>query len=108
MTPRCLKCGKAHLTRDCDIKERQENPYCINCEVYGHTACYTKCPKFPKPKNGNPITNRNKKAFTSNNVVEGISFANMVSGKPKNNDPKPLTPKIIFRKDKVTLPFPYR
>ncbi|GFT46800.1 uncharacterized protein TNCV_967261 [Trichonephila clavipes] len=88
MTPRCLKCGKAHLTKDCDIKERQENPFCINCEVYGHTACYTKCPKFPKPKNGNPITNRNKKAFTSNNVVEGISFANMVAGKPKNNDPQ--------------------
>ncbi|GFU98702.1 uncharacterized protein TNCV_124721 [Trichonephila clavipes] len=52
MTSRCLKCGKAHLTKDCDIKERQENPYCINCEVYGHTACYTKCPKFPKPKKG--------------------------------------------------------
>ncbi|GFT72168.1 nucleic-acid-binding protein from transposon X-element [Trichonephila clavipes] len=89
MTPRCLKCGKAHLTKDCDIKERQENPFCINCEVYGHTACYTKCPKFPKPKNGNPITNRNKKVFTSNNVVEGISFANMVTGKTKNSDPQP-------------------
>ncbi|GFU89337.1 nucleic-acid-binding protein from transposon X-element [Trichonephila clavipes] len=86
MTPRCLKCGKAHLTRECEIKERQDNPYCINCEAYGHTACYTKCPKFLKPKNGTPISNRNKKAFTSNNVVEGISFANMVSGKPKIND----------------------
>ncbi|GFW28099.1 nucleic-acid-binding protein from transposon X-element [Trichonephila clavipes] len=89
MTPRCLKCGKAHLTKNCEIKERQENPFCINCEVYGHTACYTKCPKFPKPKNGNPITNRNKKVFTSNNVVEGISFANMVTGKTKNSDPQP-------------------
>ncbi|GFV82535.1 uncharacterized protein TNCV_3983251 [Trichonephila clavipes] len=89
MTPRCLKCGKAHLTRECEIKDRQENPFCINCEVYGHTACYTKCPKFPKPKNGYPITNRNKKVFTSNNVVEGISFANMVTGKTKNSDPQP-------------------
>ncbi|GFW16054.1 uncharacterized protein TNCV_2863871 [Trichonephila clavipes] len=81
------------------------SPYCINCEVYGHTACYTKCPKFPKPKNGNPITNRNK-AFTSNNV-EGISFANMVSGKPKIKDPQtPLAPKVIIRKDKVTQPLP--
>ncbi|GFT80926.1 uncharacterized protein TNCV_1935241 [Trichonephila clavipes] len=89
MTPRCLKCGKAHLTKECEIKDRQENPFCINCEVYGHTACYTKCPKFPKPKNGYPITNRNKKVFTSNNVVEGISFANMVTGKTKNSDPQP-------------------
>ncbi|GFT57649.1 uncharacterized protein TNCV_3608121 [Trichonephila clavipes] len=89
MTPRCLKCGKDHLTRDCEIKERQDNPYCINCETYGHTACYTKCPKFPKPRQGNPIVNRNKKVFTSNNVVEGISFANMVAGKTKNTDPQP-------------------
>ncbi|GFX99825.1 uncharacterized protein TNCV_258641 [Trichonephila clavipes] len=89
MTPRCLKCGKAHLTKDCDIKQRQENPYCINCEVYGHTACYTKCPKFPKPKKGSPLENRHQKAFNSNNVVEGISFASMVSGKPKNADPQP-------------------
>ncbi|GFW10619.1 uncharacterized protein TNCV_894141 [Trichonephila clavipes] len=50
MLPRCFKCGKQHLTKDCEIKERQENPFCINCEAYGHTACYTKCPKFPKPK----------------------------------------------------------
>ncbi|GFW42291.1 uncharacterized protein TNCV_1207461 [Trichonephila clavipes] len=89
MTPRCLKCGKDHLTRDCEIKERQDNPYCINCETYGHTACYTKCPKFPKPRQGNPIVNRNKKVFTSNNVVEGISIANMVAGKTKNTDPQP-------------------
>ncbi|GFX41725.1 uncharacterized protein TNCV_234041 [Trichonephila clavipes] len=70
-------------------KERQDNPYCINCETYGHTACYTKCPKFPKPRQGNPLVNRNKKVFTSNNVVEGISFANMVAGKTKNTDPQP-------------------
>ncbi|GFS81895.1 nucleic-acid-binding protein from transposon X-element [Trichonephila clavipes] len=49
MPPRCLKCGKEHLTKNCDIKERQDNPFCINCETYGHTACYTKCPKFPNP-----------------------------------------------------------
>ncbi|GFU78397.1 uncharacterized protein TNCV_2300131 [Trichonephila clavipes] len=89
MPPRCLKCGKEHLTKNCDIKERQDNPFCINCETYGHTACYTKCPKFPKPRLGNPIENRNKKFFTSKNVVEGISFASMVSGKPKNADPQP-------------------
>ncbi|GFV75006.1 hypothetical protein TNCV_4376111 [Trichonephila clavipes] len=31
-------------------KERQENPFCINCQDFGHSACYTKCPKFPQPK----------------------------------------------------------
>ncbi|GFU32545.1 uncharacterized protein TNCV_452771 [Trichonephila clavipes] len=89
MITRCLKCGKEHPTKDCDIKERQENPYCINCNAYGHTACYTKCPNFPKPKKGSPLLNRNSKKFTSNNVVEGISFANMVSGNKNNNDPSP-------------------
>ncbi|GFV38102.1 uncharacterized protein TNCV_3829491 [Trichonephila clavipes] len=49
LKPRCLKCGKEHPTRQCPIKERQENPFCINCQEYGHSACYTKCPKFPKP-----------------------------------------------------------
>ncbi|GFX77167.1 uncharacterized protein TNCV_1679501 [Trichonephila clavipes] len=89
MITRCLKCGKEHPTKECDIKERQENPYCINCDTYGHTACYTKCPNFPKPKKGSPLLNRNNKKFTSNNVVEGISFANMVSGNKNNNDPSP-------------------
>ncbi|GFS90584.1 uncharacterized protein TNCV_4097791 [Trichonephila clavipes] len=65
------------------ISKRTKLPYCINCEAYGHTACYTKC---PKPRKGTPISNRNNKAFASNNGVEGISFANMVSGKPKIND----------------------
>ncbi|GFX59866.1 nucleic-acid-binding protein from transposon X-element [Trichonephila clavipes] len=44
ITPRCLKCGEAHQTRDCEI-ERVEKPYCINCETYGHMANYSGCPK---------------------------------------------------------------
>ncbi|GFV44929.1 nucleic-acid-binding protein from transposon X-element [Trichonephila clavipes] len=50
MKPRCLKCGKEHATRNCHIKERQVNPFCINCQDFGHSTCYTKCPKFPQPK----------------------------------------------------------
>ncbi|GFY06521.1 uncharacterized protein TNCV_3523771 [Trichonephila clavipes] len=76
--PRCLKCGKEHPTRQCPIKERQENPFCINCQEYGHSACYTKCPKFPKPKKGTPVTAN--KTFESNVRREGVSFANIVSG----------------------------
>ncbi|GFV26452.1 uncharacterized protein TNCV_3361051 [Trichonephila clavipes] len=43
LKPRCLKCGKEHPTCQCPIKKRQENPFCINCQEYGHSACYTKC-----------------------------------------------------------------
>ncbi|GFX31880.1 uncharacterized protein TNCV_3668601 [Trichonephila clavipes] len=91
MKPRCLKCGKEHTTKECDITSRLENPYCINCLQYGHSACYTKCPKFPKPRNGTPILNRNKQNTNFNNskVVEGLSFANVLSGNtPPSNPPQ--------------------
>ncbi|GFY03312.1 nucleic-acid-binding protein from transposon X-element [Trichonephila clavipes] len=48
-------CGKDHLTKNCSIKKRQENLFCINCEMYGHPACYTKCPNFTVRKKGTPI-----------------------------------------------------
>ncbi|GFX90899.1 hypothetical protein TNCV_3167301 [Trichonephila clavipes] len=50
LKPRCLKFDSDHPTKQCPIKEKQDNPYCINCQEYGHTACYIKFPKFPKPK----------------------------------------------------------
>ncbi|GFV40525.1 uncharacterized protein TNCV_2500521 [Trichonephila clavipes] len=75
---RCLKCGKEHPTRQCPIKERQENPFCINCQEYGHSAFFTKYPKFPKPKKRTPLTAN--KTFESNVRREGVSFANIVSG----------------------------
>ncbi|GFY12118.1 activin receptor type-2B [Trichonephila clavipes] len=30
LKPRCLKCGKEYPTHQCPIKERQDNPFCIN------------------------------------------------------------------------------
>ncbi|GFT45794.1 nucleic-acid-binding protein from transposon X-element [Trichonephila clavipes] len=47
MKPRCLKCGKEHATKNYHIKERQSNPFCINCQDFGHSACYTKYPNSP-------------------------------------------------------------
>ncbi|GFU24665.1 nucleic-acid-binding protein from transposon X-element [Trichonephila clavipes] len=85
MQPRCIKCGKDHMTKDCVITNRIQNPYCINCHVYGHTACYTKCPRFPKPKTGPPTLNRNKNTFNSSNIKENVSFANVVTGNTQNN-----------------------
>ncbi|GFW07632.1 uncharacterized protein TNCV_3917651 [Trichonephila clavipes] len=85
MKPRCLKCGKDHVTRNCEIKDRQENPFCINCQEYGHSACYTKCPKFPKPKKSTLFADpTKKKKFASNSDKEGTSFANIVSGETPN------------------------
>ncbi|GFT98585.1 uncharacterized protein TNCV_2820911 [Trichonephila clavipes] len=77
LKPRCLKCGKEHITRQCPIKERQDNPFCINCLEYGHSACYT---KFPKPEKGSPLSAN--KTFESYVRGEGVSFANVVSGPP--------------------------
>ncbi|GFW54649.1 uncharacterized protein TNCV_5110231 [Trichonephila clavipes] len=88
MKPRCLKCGKDHATRNCHIKERQENPFCINCQDFGHSACYTKCPKFPQPQKGTAFSDPIKrKNFSSKWTKEGISFANVVSGEIPNQIP---------------------
>ncbi|GFX63452.1 hypothetical protein TNCV_622511 [Trichonephila clavipes] len=67
MKPRCLKCDKEHTTKECEINTRLENPYCINCLQYGHSARYTKCPKFPKPRKEAPTVVR--KLITSYTVV---------------------------------------
>ncbi|GFT03371.1 hypothetical protein TNCV_2985381 [Trichonephila clavipes] len=40
MMPRCLKCGKDPATRNYEIKDRQENPFCINCKDYGHSNAH--------------------------------------------------------------------
>ncbi|GBN08056.1 Nucleic-acid-binding protein from transposon X-element [Araneus ventricosus] len=36
--PRCIKCAGSHETRDCSIKNKIDNPTCINCEGEGHLA----------------------------------------------------------------------
>ncbi|GFX32159.1 uncharacterized protein TNCV_3327321 [Trichonephila clavipes] len=95
MKPRCIKCGKEHATKNCHIKERIANPFCINCQDFGNSAYYTKCPKFPQPKKGTAFTDPiKKKNFVSKWTKEGISFANVVSGEitcqtpPENNNYK--------------------
>ncbi|GBN51190.1 hypothetical protein AVEN_8507-1, partial [Araneus ventricosus] len=80
-TPRCLKCAQPHETNTCNIKEKVENPQCINCGQTGHVASYRGCPKFPKPNtpqqnranyfNSQPRTfNRN-----SNIVRQNVSYS---------------------------------
>ncbi|GFW01483.1 nucleic-acid-binding protein from transposon X-element [Trichonephila clavipes] len=38
MRTRCLKCGESHRTNDCPIKDKIQNPVCINCNKTGHMA----------------------------------------------------------------------
>ncbi|GFX08060.1 PRE_C2HC domain-containing protein [Trichonephila clavipes] len=72
LTPKCLKCGDKHQTRDCQIK-RLDTPFCINCQVHGHMANYSKCPLFPKPRKG---TNFKTNPLISNNFIRpNISYA---------------------------------
>ncbi|GFT59588.1 uncharacterized protein TNCV_4278201 [Trichonephila clavipes] len=104
MKPRCLKCGKDHATRNCLIKERQENPFCFKCQDYGHSACYTKCPKFPQPKKGTPFADSKKKRnFATKWIKEGISFTNVVSGEVPNQTPienkKEVSPRGFLSQD---------
>ncbi|GFQ66494.1 putative RNA-directed DNA polymerase from transposon X-element [Trichonephila clavata] len=76
---RCLKCAQEHRTSDCPIKERTENPECINCKTKGHMANSKQCPKYPKtnPKKGDPI---------QNNTTQNKPNANQTQ-----NTPKPVT-----------------
>ncbi|GFX75378.1 nucleic-acid-binding protein from transposon X-element [Trichonephila clavipes] len=57
---RCLKCGEPHKKGDCPIKEKIENPTCINCGEKGHLANSHRCVKFPKiqRKKGESSQNR--------------------------------------------------
>ncbi|GFU67511.1 hypothetical protein TNCV_1599931 [Trichonephila clavipes] len=59
-------------------KGKTGKPILHNCQECGHSACYTKCSEFPKPKQGSPLSAN--KTFESNLRREGVSSANVVSG----------------------------
>ncbi|GFX75396.1 uncharacterized protein TNCV_1724101 [Trichonephila clavipes] len=85
MKTRCLKCGENHRTGACEIKEKIENPLCINCNTRGHMASSTTCPQFPKPKKGkakSPFENL-KRNIASNPVIPGISYAQILNPNSK-------------------------
>ncbi|GFV53985.1 nucleic-acid-binding protein from transposon X-element [Trichonephila clavipes] len=72
LTPKCLKCGDKHQTRDCQIK-KLDTPFCVNCQVHGHMANYSKCPLYTKPRKG---TNIKLNSLISNNFIRpNISYA---------------------------------
>ncbi|GFX40773.1 nucleic-acid-binding protein from transposon X-element [Trichonephila clavipes] len=77
MKTRCLKCGENHRTGACQIKEKIENPLCINCNAKGHMASSTECPLFPKPRKGkgkSQVENA-KRHFNNSQVIPGVSYS---------------------------------
>ena len=55
VTPKCVKCGKNHSTKDCK-KEPMEAPTCANCSEQ-HPANYRQCKKFLAYTNGRRSNN---------------------------------------------------
>ncbi|GFR11287.1 glycine receptor subunit alpha-3 [Trichonephila clavata] len=86
MNTRCPKCGENHRTGQCAIKEKIENPTCINCNNKGHMAS-SECPLYPKPQKGkskSPQENKNRHETPQVNtslIVPGLSFAQITSTK---------------------------
>ncbi|GFS73721.1 uncharacterized protein TNCV_1457791 [Trichonephila clavipes] len=89
MRTRCLKCGESHRTNECPIKDKIQNPLCINCNKTGHMANWSQCEEFPKRKirKGETIRNRNtstESSKTSKKVTPNLSFAAALSGASKH------------------------
>ncbi|GFQ83460.1 uncharacterized protein TNCT_238281 [Trichonephila clavata] len=69
------------------IKERLENPVCINCNETGHVANWRSCKAFPKikTKTGSAAENRNGNKKPANEVTKekkvtpNLTFANTVN-----------------------------
>ncbi|GFT99148.1 putative RNA-directed DNA polymerase from transposon X-element [Trichonephila clavipes] len=90
MRTRCLKCGESHRTNECPIKDKIQNPVCINCNKTGHMANWSQCEEFPKrkPRKGETIRNRNTSTEsnkTSKKVTPNLSFAAALSALRNKN-----------------------
>ncbi|GFU93866.1 hypothetical protein TNCV_1660901 [Trichonephila clavipes] len=77
-------------TRDCQIK-RLDTPYCINCKTYGHTANYSKCPLFPKPRKGTDL--KTNYTNTVNSIVRpNTSYAQIAKNTLHSANPQQMAP----------------
>ncbi|GFV10372.1 hypothetical protein TNCV_3192931 [Trichonephila clavipes] len=52
MRTRCLKCGESHRTNECPIKDKIQNPLCIDCNKTGHMANWSQCENSPRENSG--------------------------------------------------------
>ncbi|GFV51291.1 PRE_C2HC domain-containing protein [Trichonephila clavipes] len=82
MTPRCLKCGENHITKNCPITDRLKTLHCINCNEDGHMATSRQCPNFPKIKQKKGETLASKSNINQSRLVTPeFSYANVCSNK---------------------------
>ncbi|GFV62655.1 nucleic-acid-binding protein from transposon X-element [Trichonephila clavipes] len=88
LTPRCLKCGENHQTRECGI-HKVEQAFCINCQKFGHMANYAGCPLYPKPKKSTNTPNNNNYTAVVNSLVRpNISYAQATNNSSTNSNPQ--------------------
>ncbi|GFS68169.1 uncharacterized protein TNCV_439201 [Trichonephila clavipes] len=93
MKPRCLKCGKDHATRNCHIKERQENPFVSTARTSVTRHVILNVPNSPNPKKALPFPTRLKEKFFQANGQkrEFPSLTLLAEKSPIRSPPKPKT-----------------
>ncbi|GFQ76871.1 RNA-directed DNA polymerase from mobile element jockey [Trichonephila clavata] len=81
--PKCVKCGKPHLTKDC-TKTKNEDPTCCHCQG-NHPANYLGCPQNPlnRPPPPPKVNFWEERARIKKEMQE--------AAKNKINPPAPLT-----------------
>ncbi|GFW04042.1 hypothetical protein TNCV_2051581 [Trichonephila clavipes] len=92
MTPRCLKCGEPHQTKECQIK-KVETLFYINCESFGHMANYNKFPFYPKTRKGTTI-NLNYSNIVNSLIRPTISYAQITQPTLNSTTPQQMAPQI--------------
>lgn len=71
LTPRCVKCGKEHPTKECP-KPKTDNAHCCNCGGE-HTANYRGCPHYIEHHKPKPIPNRTRSEKTGHQNPQTIT-----------------------------------
>ena len=67
--PRCAKCGKDHLTADCE----ETTPFCVNCKS-DHTADDPQCPSFLSRQRKGAERRRKEKENNFNTNSQNIDY----------------------------------
>ncbi|GFU19814.1 PRE_C2HC domain-containing protein [Trichonephila clavipes] len=100
LTPKCLKCGDKYQTRDCQIK-KLDTPFCVNCQVHGHMANYSKCSLFPKPRKGANI--KSNPILTNNFISPNISYAQVTQKTNHSDTTQQMAPLVTAPIDTPTI-----
>lgn len=79
MPPKCVRCAKGHLSKDCPVKDLIQPCVCANCNG-DHPASFRSCPKFPRPAQKKRGPRKVERPFTSNKASTALSYANAARG----------------------------